>query len=103
MKTNQIFQFQLPSMAAGLILASAAHLYAEPSEVVKKAEKGSVTQNDAKTDGEAKSVAANGKVFSVEPEVLSVVTEGSPTPLRFSYDKNTPYVDEDGKPVAMEL
>ena len=43
-----------------------------------------------------------GTISEFSPEVISVQSTTSPSPVSYSYSKTTTYVDQDGNPVAME-
>lgn len=47
-------------------------------------------------------ITSAGTISEFGPKTIIVRTETSPDPLRYSYSKTTTYVDEKGKPVAME-
>lgn len=47
-------------------------------------------------------ITSAGTISEFGPKTIVVRTETSPDPLRYSYSKTTTYVDEKGKPVAME-
>ena len=94
MKTNTLLALQLPSLAAGLMLTLLAPAVAA---VVEKKEPVSDT---ASSQDE---ITATGVVFSVEPEILSVVMKDNPTPVRFVIAKDTPFLDEKGAAVPVDL
>lgn len=101
MKTTLLFSSSMTCLAAGVMLSCVAPVMAQEKNTADKAE----SADAQKTDGaaEEKTVSATGSVFSVEPEMLSVVMEGNPTPVRFAYDKATPYLDDNGSAVSMDL
>ena len=45
---------------------------------------------------------AAGIVRTFSPDAITVTTDSSPTPVRYSFSKTTTYVDENGNPVSME-
>ncbi|MEY4483733.1 MAG: hypothetical protein RL693_1185 [Verrucomicrobiota bacterium] len=47
-------------------------------------------------------VTTSGTISEFGPKTIIVRTETSPEPLRYSHSKTTTYVDEKGKPVAVE-
>ena len=94
MKTKSLLALQLPSLAASLFLSSLSAVVAAETE-----KKTTVTE---KTES-VEEITATGTVFSVEPKLLSVVMKDNPTPVRFSYDKSTPFLDEKGTAVPMDL
>ena len=94
MKTKSHLCLQLPTLAAGVMLlwmtsATAAQVQKDDQPADTTAQKDVIT--------------ATGTVFSVEPELLSVVMKDNPAPLRFSYDKSTAFLDEAGAVVPMDL
>ena len=94
MKTKSILRLQLSSLAAGVLMLGMTPVMAV---VVEK--------DDPAThpvDSDA-TIAATGTVFSIEPAVLSVAMKGNPTPVRFAYDKSTPFLDEVGAVVPLDL
>lgn len=96
----------LTRFAAGLLLTfvPAFTLYGEPTEVVRESPAPELAKVPATPAQEsADGSTATGRVFSVEPETLTLVVEGSTTPVQFQYSKDTPILDEDGKSVSMEL
>lgn len=96
MKTKSAFISTLPAFAAGLLLSCLTSVQAE-------AVKTGPPEPNATVETSEKAITATGTVFSVEPEVLSVVMKDSPTPVRFFYNISTPFVDEEGKVIPMEL
>ena len=94
MKTNSLIAWQLPSLAAGVLLSLAPLASAAVDEKADPA---------ADTGAVKEEITATGTVFSVEPEILSVVMKDNPTPVRFAYDKDTPFVDEKGEAVPVDL
>lgn len=44
-----------------------------------------------------------GTITEFSPSIITVRSESSTTPVRYSYSKTTTYVDEAGNPVSMEL
>lgn len=94
MKTNSLIAWQLPSLAAGVLLSVAPLASAAVDEKVDPA---------ADTGAVKEEITATGTVFSVEPELLSVVMKDNPTPVRFAYGKDTPFVDEKGEAVPVDL
>ena len=95
MKTNQLITLQLPALAAGFLLSFIGPALSAP------AQKAEPTEDSAKPKEEE--ITATGTVFSVEPELLSVVMKDNPTPVRFSYSKDTPFLDEKGGAVPLDL
>ncbi len=94
MKTNSLIVWQLPSLAAGVLLTLAPLASAAVVENVDPA---------ADTSAVKEEITATGTLFSVEPEILSVVMKDNPTPVRFAYGKDTPFVDEKGEAVPVDL
>src|SRR5258708_17142270 len=43
-----------------------------------------------------------GTVREFGPDMITVQTQTSPTPIRYSFTKTTTYVDESGNPVSVE-
>lgn len=43
-----------------------------------------------------------GTVRTFSPDAITVTTDSSPTPVRYSFSKTTTYVDESGNPVSAE-
>jgi hypothetical protein len=43
-----------------------------------------------------------GTVRTFSPDAITVTTDSSPTPVRYTFSKTTTYVDENGNPVSME-
>ncbi|MES2468609.1 MAG: collagen-like protein [Verrucomicrobiota bacterium] len=94
MKTNSLIAWQLPSLAAGVLLSLAPLASAAVDEKADPAADSGAVKEE---------ITATGTVFSVEPELLSVVMKDNPTPVRFAYDKDTPFVDEKGEAVPVDL
>ena len=94
MKTNSVIAWQLPSLAAGVLLSLAPLA----SAAVVEKEEPAVEAGAVKEE-----IVATGTVFSVEPDMLSVVMKDNPTPVRFAYSKDTPFVDEKGEAVPVDL
>jgi hypothetical protein len=59
------------------------------------------TQTTAQTTTTTTSSA--GTVSEFSPEVITVRSETSSTPVSYSYTKTTTYVDENGNPVSQEV
>ena len=43
-----------------------------------------------------------GTISEFGPEMITIRTETSPEPIRYTYSKTTTYVDESGAPVSIE-
>ncbi len=50
----------------------------------------------------ATTITTVGTISSLDPNTITVRTESSSDPLRYTYNKTTTYVDENGAPVPME-
>jgi hypothetical protein len=46
--------------------------------------------------------ASAGTIREFSPDAITVTTDSSPTPVRYTYSKTTTFVDENGNPVSME-
>ena len=44
-----------------------------------------------------------GVISEFSPDTIVIRSESAPAPIRYSYTKTTTYVDEDGKPVTMDI
>jgi hypothetical protein len=94
MKTKSILRLQFSSLAAGALMSWMTPAMAV---VVEKDEAAANPVDNRAT------ITATGTVFSMEPAFLSVVMKGNPTPVRFVYDKTTPFLDEMGVVVPLDL
>ena len=54
------------------------------------------------TEHQSTTTTTAGTISSFDPNTIMVRTESSPDPVRYSYNKTTTYVDENGAPVSME-
>ena len=54
------------------------------------------------TTTSTKTVTSAGTISAFSPDMISIKTETSAEPVRYSYTKTTTYVDENGAPVSME-
>ena len=93
MKTAPLISLHLPCFVAGVLLTlgfSASAAVTEKETIITK-------------ETTTAEIAATGKVFSVEPGMISVVMKDNPTPVQFSYSKETPILDEKGTPIPLDL
>ena len=96
MKKITTFYLTVPSLAAGLLWSCVTSSMGLPL-------KAEAAPNDATVEIVPEVISATGTVFSVEPEVLSVVMKDNPTPVRFYHNISTPVVDEKGVIIPLEL
>lgn len=61
-----------------------------------------VAQTVSETTVQSTPVMSAGTVTEFGPGVITVRTETSPEPMRYTYSKTTTYVDETGAPVSVE-
>jgi len=101
MNTKPLFSSRLPCLAASLLLSWVAVAQTEFSKTESEPKPEATPLAPVAADQNW--IAATGTVFSIEPEVLSVVLKDNATPVRFAYARTTPFVDEAGVVVPMDL
>src|SRR4051794_33203583 len=58
--------------------------------------------SETQTSSETSTTTSAGTISEFGPNVISIRSESSSQPIRYSYSKTTTYVDESGAPVSME-
>ena len=56
----------------------------------------------AQSSSTTTTTTSTGTVNTFSPDTITVTTDASSTPVRYTYSKTTTYVDENGNPVSME-
>lgn len=60
-------------------------------------------QETAVTSTTTSTTFTPGVISEFSPDTIVIRSESAPAPIRYSYTKTTTYVDEDGKPVTMDI
>ena len=60
-------------------------------------------QTETTTQSTQSTTTSAGTISEFSPDVITVRTQSSATPVAYSYSKTTTYVDQDGNPVSMDV